>query len=59
VESFKIFQGLIADQYEAMEAEFGFTVMDATLPAERTQELVREIVSERIALSDYRWRTPR
>ena len=59
VESFKIFQGLIADQYEEMESEFGFTIMDATQPAERTQELVREIVSEHIALADYRWRSPR
>jgi dTMP kinase len=59
VESFKIFQGLINEQYEAMESEFGFTVVDATRPAERTQELVRETVAEHLALRDYRWRYPR
>lgn len=59
VESFKIFQGLINGQYEAMESEFGFTVMDATQPAEVTQEQVREVVSERIALADFRWRFAR
>jgi dTMP kinase len=55
VESFKIFQRLILDQYDAMAEEFDFTVMDATQPAEDQQETVREIVSERIALEDYRW----
>jgi dTMP kinase len=59
VESFKSFQGLINDQYEAMEREFDFTVMDATLSAERTQELVRALVSQRIDLGSYRWRSPR
>ncbi len=59
VESFKLFQALINDQYEAMESEFDFTVMDATAPAEKTQEAVRDLVASRIALADYRWRRPR
>jgi dTMP kinase len=58
IESFKLFQGLINDQYQAMRDEFGFTTLDATLPAERTQELVRAIVAERIDLDSYRWRNP-
>ena len=58
IESFKLFQGLINDQYEAMRDEFGFTTLDATLAAERTQELVRAIVAERIDLDSYRWRNP-
>jgi dTMP kinase len=56
VESFKLFQRLIFDQYDLMMDEFDFTVMDATKPAETTQELVRGIVEERIDLDDYRWR---
>ncbi len=59
VESFKIFQALINEQYEEMEREFDFTVMDATRPAERTQENVREIVARHIELPDYKWRVPR
>jgi dTMP kinase len=59
VVSFKLFQALIDEQYEAMIPEFGFTVMDATRPAERTQDDVRSIVEQRIALPDYRWRSPR
>lgn len=55
-ESFKIFQGLINDEYEKMMKEFDFTVIDASLPAERQQEIVRKIVGERIDLGEYRWR---
>jgi len=56
VESFKLFQDLIRDQYETMMKEFDFTVVNATLPAEQQQELVRRIVQELIDLDAYRWR---
>lgn len=56
VESFKIFQGLIQQQYDDMVDEYGFTTVDATAPAERQQEIVRKIVGERVDLGAYRWR---
>jgi len=44
-ESFAIFQGRILDEYEKMVDEFGLTVIDATLPLVKQQEMVREIIS--------------
>jgi dTMP kinase len=44
VESFRLFQGRILDEYEAMAQEMGFHVIDATLTIERQQQMVREIV---------------
>lgn len=43
-ESFRVFQGKILEQYEAMVDEFGLQVIDATLPIPDQQEQVREIV---------------
>jgi len=43
VESFRIFQGRILDEYERMIPEFGLTVVDATLPVEVQQSQVRQI----------------
>jgi dTMP kinase len=43
-ESFRIFQGRILEEYEKMITEFGFAVIDATLPIPDQQEQVREIV---------------
>jgi dTMP kinase len=44
VESFRMFQGRILDEYERMVPEFGLTVIDATLPVEVQQVQVRNIV---------------
>jgi dTMP kinase len=44
VESFRLFQGRIINEYEKMIPEFGLTVMDATLPVEEQQAQVRRIV---------------
>ena len=44
VESFRIFQGRILDEYERMVPEFALTVVDATLPVEVQQTQVRQIV---------------
>jgi dTMP kinase len=54
VESFKIFQGRLLEQYLAMAPEFGFTVIDANLPIEAQQNIVRELVSARVVLTNYR-----
>ena len=43
-ESFRIFQGRILDEYEAMIEEMGFHVIDATLSIEEQQRLMRDIV---------------
>jgi len=43
-ESFRIFQGRILDEYEAMAHEVGFHIIDATLSIEEQQKQMREIV---------------
>src|SRR5215469_10977800 len=43
-ESFRIFQGRILDEYEAMAEEMGFHIIDATLTIEEQQARMREIV---------------
>ena len=42
-ESFRIFQGRILEEYEAMAAEMGFDVIDATKSIERQQKEMRRI----------------
>jgi len=44
IDSFRIFQGRILDEYDKMVNEFGLTVIDGTLPVKTQQKLVREIV---------------
>jgi len=51
VESFKLFQGIIKEQYDRMALTEGFTVMDATRPIEEQQQEMRSIVAR--ALEDY------
>jgi dTMP kinase len=43
-ESFRIFQGRILDEYEAMAKEVGFHIIDATQSIEEQQRQMREIV---------------
>jgi dTMP kinase len=45
-ESFRIFQGRILDEYEAMAEEVGFRVVDATQSIEEQQRRMRAIVME-------------
>jgi dTMP kinase len=47
-ESFRIFQGRILDEYEAMAQEVGFHIIDATLSIEGQQHQMREIVLDRL-----------
>ena len=47
-ESFKIFQGMIANRYEGMVNEFGLTVIDATGSIEEQQNEVRSIVEREL-----------
>ena len=53
-ESFRIFQGMIAEQYDAMIERDGFVVMDATLPVNELQERTRQVVAERIDLARFK-----
>jgi dTMP kinase len=53
-ESFRIFQGRIREQYEAMVTRFGFTVVDATRDIHEQQKGVRSIIEERIQLAGFR-----
>ena len=43
-ESFRIFQGKLLDEYDAMTEEFGLTTIDATQPIAVQQQLVRRYV---------------
>src|SRR6266567_2979110 len=47
-ESFRIFQGRILDEYDAMAEEMGFQVIDATQSIEAQQRRMREIVMKEI-----------
>ncbi len=57
-ESFRIFQGRILEQYLAMTTEFNFVVIDANKRIEAQQAIVRQLVSQRINLSDYKRERP-
>ncbi len=53
-ESFKIFQGKIYEEYGRVGKEFPFERVDATLPSEELQALMREIVRRKINLKEYK-----
>lgn len=48
IASFRIFQGMIMKEYEKMIEEFGFTVIDGSLPIHVKQMEMRKIIAERI-----------
>jgi len=50
-ESFRLFQSKILEEYDRIAAEFGLSVIDATLPIRKQQTIVREIIKEK--LKDY------
>src|SRR3954465_13967759 len=52
-ESFRIFQGRMLEQYLAMSTEFGFLVIDANERVEVQQQVVRQLVENKIDLSQY------
>lgn len=51
VESFRLFQGAIVEEYNTMVDEFGLTVIDGTGPIYAQQQEMRAIMAER--LGDY------
>jgi dTMP kinase len=52
-ESFRIFQGRMLEQYLAMSTEFNFLVLDANQLVEKQQAIVRELVAQKLNLSDF------
>lgn len=52
VESFRIFQGRILNEYDKIVDEYGLITMDAQQPIETQQEHMRQVVSK--ALEDYK-----
>jgi len=57
-ESFRIFQGMIYAEYKRMTPEYKFTTINATKPPEEQQQLMRQIVMERISLSKFKLKKP-
>ena len=55
-ESFRIFQGKVHAEYEAMRENFGFTVVDATEEIHVQQAKVRQLIREKIDLPAFRRR---
>lgn len=53
-ESFRIFQGKVFAEYEAMRERFGFTLVDASEEIHVQQNRVRQLIRERIDLPAYR-----
>jgi dTMP kinase len=51
-ESFKVFQGRVLEEYDAIAKEFNLTVIDGAEPIQRQQALVRSLVTK--ALENYR-----
>jgi dTMP kinase len=53
VESFRLFQGRVREQYESMKGECDFVSIDATLPIHEQQEHVRRVIAEKIDLASF------
>jgi dTMP kinase len=58
-ESFRLFQGRVAEEYDRLSKEFGFTVIDATRGVHEQQEQVRALIGKKIDLSRFRTRVAR
>jgi dTMP kinase len=52
-ESFRIFQGMIMEQYDKMVVTDNFVPMDGTLPVNTLQQQMRDIVRRRIDLKRF------
>ena len=47
-ESFRLFQSKILEEYDRIAAEFGLTIIDASLPIQKQQTMIRGIVKEKL-----------
>jgi dTMP kinase len=61
VESFRIFQGMIHEEYGIIKKEYNFVVINGTEVPEQQQQAMRDIVARRIDLKAFKrqnqWRT--
>jgi dTMP kinase len=48
VESFRLFQGKVLDEYDRLVHEFGLSVVDASLAITDQQQMVRNLVSQQL-----------
>ena len=53
-ESFKIFQGMLNDEYHRIANEYNFVTIDASRPPDEQQQAVRECVQQRIDLTKHK-----
>jgi len=53
VESYRIFQGRLLEQYLAMSTEFTFHILDANQAVETNQRVLRQLVADRIRFEDF------
>lgn len=53
VESYRVFQGRLLEQYLAMSNEFRFHMIDANQPVEASQNTVRRLVADRVRFADF------
>ncbi|MEX2281710.1 MAG: thymidylate kinase [Gemmatimonadota bacterium] len=58
-ESFRMFQGMVVEQYDRLAEEFKFTVVDATRNVYEQQQWIRSLISRHVDLSQFRTRVPR
>ena len=52
-ESFRLFQGRILEEYDKMVDTDNFVVLDGTLPVNKLQKQMREIVASKIDLKKF------
>jgi dTMP kinase len=52
-ESFRIFQERILTNYDQMVETDNFVLMDGTVPVNKLQKLMRQIVGERIPMAEF------
>ena len=52
-ESFRMFQARIQEQYDSMVETDGFVVMDGTLPVNKLQRQMRDILQKRVNLAPF------
>lgn len=54
IDSFRIFQGRVLDEYERITEEFGLQVVDAQMSIQRQQDIVRQFADKSIAAKSVR-----
>ena len=57
-ESFRIFQGMLNEEYHNITSQYNFIVIDASRPPDDQQQSVRNFVNQRIDLSKHKAKGP-